>query len=402
MQRDQTGNNQYLKAFNQAHVLDLIRINKAISRTQLSKLTGLSATAIGLITLELIKTRFIMETDSVESTGGRKQILLELNPTAAYSIGIDFETDNIKFVLINIASSIVKEENIPFPKQDSTIDLLKRINLKIIEIIGELSISKDKLMGIGLSIPGLVNIANKEIIFAPNLHSQNIKLRNLWETISDIPLYVINEAKASAICEHWIGCCQGINDFVCINIKSGIGSGIYANGRLYTGLNDYAGEIGHITVDEDGPLCECGKYGCLETLASTTRIVELTKKKIRQGCDSVLNNINIEDISLNSILRAAKENDQTTKSILLDSARYLAIGISNLVNTLNPEVIVIGKEFINYSNLVLEHIKKIVNKNTLKHLSQNLKIMSSELGENTSALGAAIIPIQNLFGESLT
>jgi predicted NBD/HSP70 family sugar kinase len=399
MKQNTAGNNQYLKQRNKAQVLDLIRIKGAVSRTRLSELTGLSATAIGLITSELIKNSFIIESGAIESTGGRKRVLLELNPEACFSIGIDFDIENIIIIVIDIKSSTVYENKTPFPKEKKIPEILKEINLKITGILKELQIKKEKLMGAGFSIPGLINSKEKNIIIAPNLNWHNIKLLEFWKDISDLPAFIINEAKASAVCEHWIGSCREKNDFICINIKSGIGAGIFTNGRLLKGMSNFAGEIGHVVVDENGPLCGCGKYGCLETLASTTRIVEKTRRIIRQGADSILNNTpDADNITLDMIIDAAEKNDLTAKNIILDSTRYLAIGISDLVNTLNPEKIVIGKEFVKYSNLVMDQIKKIVSSKALKYPLADLEITASEFGEKTSALGAAIIPLQKIFG----
>jgi N-acetylglucosamine repressor len=399
MARSAAGNNQYLKLRNQAHVLDLIRIRGAVSRTRLSELTGLSATAVGLITSELIKNNSIIESGVTESTGGRKRTMLELNPEACFSVGIDFDIENIITIVIDIKSNTVYEEKTPFPEENKIPGILSELSSKINSILTKLNIKKDKLMGVGFSVPGLINTKEKNIIIAPNLHWHNIKLLDLWNEISDIPSYIINEAKASAVCEHWIGSCKEKNDFICINIKSGIGAGIFTNGRLLKGTSNFAGEIGHVMVDENGPLCGCGKYGCLETLASTTRIVEKTKKIIRQGTDSILNNVNNADsITLDMVIDAAEKNDLTAKNIILDSARYLAIGISDLVNTLNPEKIVLGKEFVKYSKLVMDQINKIVYNKALKYPLMDLEIITSELGEKTSALGAAIIPLQKIFG----
>jgi N-acetylglucosamine repressor len=212
-------------------------------------------------------------------------------------------------------------------------------------------------------------------------------------------VYVENEAMSSAICENWLGVCQNVENFVCVNIKSGIGAGIFTNGRLYRGAGGSAGEVGHIVVDENGLRCGCGNYGCLETMASTGRIVEKARKMVRQGIASSLNEMpDADDISIDNIVEAARSGDEAARGILLESARFLGIALSNLVNTLNPSKIVIGKDFVKYGDLVMDCIKSIVGSKALKTNASKVEMLTSEIGEKASTLGAAIIPLKVLFG----
>ncbi len=400
MGKKRTGNSQFLKRFNQKVILDLIRTNKTVSKTDLSSMTGLSANAVGMITSSLIEEGYIHETGIGESKGGRRPILLELKPHSFYSIGVDLDIDAMNIVLMDFTGEVINEKSISMSKDMSAEVVVNDIEIEVLRILNQYSIDISKLLGLGISIPGVISSGKREVILAPNLGWEHVNIKSYFNKLSKIPIYIENEAMASAICEHWIGICQKTKHFVCINIKSGIGAGIFANGKIYRGADGSAGEVGHIVVNENGPKCGCGKYGCLETLASTTHLVETAKKLVKQGIVSSLNDVKeIDDITIETIVEAARAGDVAAKNILLESARYLGIAVSELVNILNPSIIVLGKQFVKYSDLVMDNIKEIVATKALNYSASKVEIVASQIGEKASTLGAAIIPLKVLFGK---
>ena len=395
-----TGNNQFLKKHNQTVILDLIRVNKSISKAELSQITGLSPTAIGIIVSGLLEEGYIHEIGAGESTGGRRPVILELKPCSFYSLGVDIDVNYINVILVDITGEIKYECDFPIKDFTGFDNVMVVIEKKLNEILKKFSLDIDKLLGIGISVPGMVDVTTRKIVLAPNLGWRDVDIQSHISKNLNVPIYVENEAMASAICEHWVGSCQGVENFVCINIKSGIGAGIFTNGNLYRGVLGSAGEVGHIVVDENGPKCGCGNYGCLETMASINSIVENAKKLVRQGVVSSLNEIeDVDTIDIEQIIHAAELGDEAAKSVLVDSARYLGIAISNLVNILNPEKIVIGKEFAKYSALVMDYLKNIVECKALKLPASMVEITASQIGDRGSTLGAAIIPLKVLFGK---
>ncbi len=399
MTKNRTGNNKFLKKFNQTVILDLIRINKEISRAELSKLTGLSPTATGGIVSELMDKGYITKKGVGVSKGGRRPVMLELKPRSFYSIGVDMDINYLSFILMDTTNEVIEERLLKMPKPAVFEEVIKIAGKEIKKIIDNHNIQTDRLLGVGMSIPGMIDTRKEKIILAPNLEWENKEIKIPFEEFPDISVYAENEAMASAIGENWIGTCKGINNFVCINIKSGIGSGIFIEGKPYRGAGGSTGEVGHIVVDDNGIKCGCGNYGCLETISSTTRIVEKAKKLVKQGIVSKLNDVkDIEEIDIDTIIVAAKDGDEVSKNILIESARYLGLAISSIVNILNPEKIVIGKEFVNYADLVMSQLQKIVDCRALKRPAQDVEITKSQLGEKASVLGAAIIPVKVLFG----
>ena len=401
MKKNKAGNNSFLKEFNQATILDLVRAHRSISKADLAKKTGLSPTAIGLITTSLIEKGYIYEAGTGESKGGRKPVLLELKPDSYYSIGIDIDIDKINLVIMDITCKLIYERSLSTPINYDYKEVVEIIEKLTTEAMNSKNIVFDKLLGIGVSVPSIVDSQTKELVLAPNLHWHHKKIKSDIKIFTGVPVFLENEAMASAICENWMGACVEDDNFVCINVGNGIGAGIFTHGRPYRGCGGSAGELGHIVVDENGPKCGCENYGCLETLASTKSIVENMKRKLKQGtAASICNDDQIENVDINCIVRSAKEGNEEAKAILLESARYLGIAISSIVNTLNPSKIVIGKEFTCYSDIVIEYLRGVVSRKALKHPASRVQIVASDLGKKTSAIGAAIIPIKTIFGRS--
>lgn len=399
MKMGKTGNNKFLKQFNETSLLELIRTNKQISKADLAQLTGLSPTACGIIVSNLLEKNYISEAGIGISTGGRRPNLYELTPKSYFSIGVDIDVDYIRFILMDITGQVEYRDKIPSGFAQSVPESIKLVEGKLHQIIQEYKIKEDRLLGIGVSIPGMVDSISHEVIFAPNLGWERVNLEHMMANIGSFPIYVDNEAMCSAICENWIGCCIDQKDFVCINMTSGIGSSIFAGGNLYRGCSGSAGEIGHIMVDQNGPKCACGNYGCLETLVSSKSMIEKTQRLVRQGLITDFSeSLEIEAITVNTIISSAKDGNEATRVILVEAAGYLGLAVANLINTINPSKIVFGKELVKFPEDVLEHLRNIAFSKALKYPASRVQIITSDIGEDTSALGAAIIPLKKLFG----
>lgn len=399
MLNNETGNSKFLKAYNEAGILDLIRRGKALTRADLSKATGLSPTAAGVIVSALIERGYLREMGSGESKGGRKPVLLELKPDSYYSIGFDIDVDGIYYIMMDITGRVIYENlrALKLPDPDVAVSA---VLLCVEEIAESFPVDLDRLLGIGISVPGMVDAATQKVVLAPNLGWENVNLRAMLKAQLDLPVYIENEAMASAVCENWIGACQGAGDFVCINIRSGIGAGIFAGGRPYKGAGGSAGEVGHIAVDEKGMRCGCGNIGCLETVASSGRIVEKARSMIRQGKLSSAGGMeNVDEISLAHIVEAAKAGNTEMKGLLQEAAKYLGVALSGIINTLNPSKIVLGKDFTRYGDLVIDLIRDVIDKKALRRPAAEVELIISEIGERSSTLGASILPLKILFGK---
>jgi len=394
-----TGNNQYLKELNKAAVLDLIRRNKRLSRKELADLTGLSPTACGCITRELIKDGYLHETGQGESTGGRKPVMLELKPNSYYAVGFDIGMNEIKMVIADITANILVQEEFKFSPGITADKVIELIGEKFFEVIKAEKLNFEKFIGCGLSIPGLLDRKTNKIIIAPNLSWNEVDLDSKVSKVLNMPVYIENEAMCSAICEHWIGKCSDKENFVCINIESGIGAGIFIGDSIYRGYSGSAGEIGHLIVKENGRLCGCGNRGCLETYASIRHMLEEINEKIKNGYTSEIIKPGTDAMSWKQVVEAAYQGEQLCIEVLNKGAEYVGFAVAYLINTLNPEAIVIGKCFTDFAPLAMDTLIKTVKEKALKYPVSKVKIYTSEFGMNSSAMGAAMIPIRKVFGK---
>lgn len=397
MREARTGNNKYLKELNQATILDLIRTTEGVSRKALADRTGLSATATGAIVKELLNAQFIREVGEGESSGGRKPVMLEINPDSYYAFGFDVDMRFIYAVVLDITGKVHYEEkweNRFLPSPEEAIGQIGRI---YDTVVSDLKLRKERILGVGVSIPGMLDMATRRICLAPNLGWSNVDIRESLSQLLDVPVYLDNEAMCSAFCENWLGICRGVEDFICINIESGIGAGIFVRGKIYRGYTGSAGEVGHIPVDENGPRCKCGNVGCLETMASISAMARKYKEQASRSLPGA-SEYTI-DQGFEALLKGAREGDRACLEILRSAAVSLGKAIGYLINAFNPQTIVLGKKFPQYAGLVLDDIAQSAVKTALTYPAENCAIVPSSFGENSSALGAAIIPIRKLFGK---
>jgi N-acetylglucosamine repressor len=391
-----TGNNQYLRKMNQSTILDLIRTNEGISRIELAAKTGLSATAISAIVKTLLKDGYIMEVGEGKSSGGRKPTMLKLRPESYYSFGFDIDVGFIYTIIGDITGKIIYEHKYETDKSLKPVEAVDKIADIYYRSIRELKLSQEYILGVGISIAGLIDSQTKKVVLAPNLGWSDVSIKEILEEKLKNTIYIENEAMCSAICENWFGSCRGIDDFICINIESGIGAGIFVRGMSYRGSSGNAGEIGHIPVASSGSTCKCGKKGCLETVASASSMLARYRKSPEYISSPVYGADDDEVFSY--MVEKAKNGDTLVLKIFHDAAVSLGKAIGFLINMFNPERIVLGKKFPQYGDMMLELIKSETLKTALSYPAQNCRIISSGFCQNSSAIGATAIPIKKLFG----
>lgn len=399
MVKSVAGNNQYLKELNQAAVMALIRQKERLSRKELSDLTGLSPTACGSITRQLIQDGFLHETGQGESTGGRKPVMLEIKPNSYYAAGFDIGMEDLQIVVADITGQILYQRNLEYNLGISVERALDLVYAELSVIVESLGLQWDKFLGCGLSIPGLVDRGTNQVIMAPNLSWNHVDLKAKASETLKMPVYIENEAMCSAICENWIGKCKNIDNFVVINVESGIGAGIFIGGSIYRGFSGSAGEIGHLIVQENGRLCGCGNHGCLETYASTRYMLLEVNNRLNNGYSSDCISKADNPMKWEKIPEAAEKGDPLCKDVLHQAAKFLGYAVAYLINTLNPEAIVLGKSFTQYAPLVMDTLNRTVKEKALNYPASRVQIMTSDFGMNSSALGAAMIPIRKIFGK---
>lgn len=394
------GSFELMKQLNVSAVLKVIKDNGSLSRADIAKLTGLTPASVTNITKFLIEDNFLVESKIGESSGGRPPIILELNPNARYVIGVGIGVGVIDVVITNLSANIIIKKSMIVEDERYDYDLVfsKLVNL-INEVVCSSKIYKDKILGVGVALHGIVDARTGLSIHAPYYGWKNKNIKEKLEEELGLTVYVDNDVRAMALGESWFGATKDITNFVTLNISNGIGAGIIINNNPYYGVDFSAGEIGHIVVEADGDKCNCGNYGCLETVASNNNIIRKTIKLIKQGVNSSLikdvddiNNLSIEDIC-----KAASDGDEVSITILKEAARYIGVAITNLINILNPTAIVVVGEIFENTAHTIESLSEIVKNRGLKLSSENVKIIRSLLGRDAAVVGASTLVIQEIF-----
>ncbi len=276
--------------------------------------------------------------------------------------------------------------------------VIKRILSAIDHILSQINIDLSQLDSISIAAAGAIDFKKGLITLSPNLPGwHDVPLRDIVKEKYKVKTFLINDASAAALGEHHFGVGQGVNNLILLTVGTGIGGGIIINGRLYSGASGSAGEIGHMTIDINGPRCNCGNTGCLEAFASGTAMAKEAKRRIGKGEKSSLTEIvggKVEDITAEKVSIAAQGGDSLASEVILKAATYLGIGLANLVNIFNPEMIIIGGGIAKMGDLLLNPARQVVKERAFQLPDQAVQIVPAQLGDDAGVLGAAVFAFQ--------
>ena len=263
------------------------------------------------------------------------------------------------------------------------------------EAMAGAALSPAELAGVGVSCGGPLDTETGVVYAPPNLPGwDEVPLKAWLESALSLPVYVENDANASALAEWSFGAGRGCRHMVYMTMSTGIGGGIILDGRLYRGPNDTAGEVGHMTIVENGPPCGCGKRGCLEALCSGPSIARRAREKAQAAPDSLLVDLAGGDpacITAETVMDAARQEDPAARQIVDETARYMAVGLGNIVNILNPEVIVIGTILVKAQDLLLEPIRAYLRRETWPRVYDTVRVVPAGLGDEVGDLAAIAV-----------
>ncbi len=371
--------------------------NGCKSIPELSKTIRMSTPTITRAIDELIASEFLAEEGIGNSSGGRRPNLYGLNPPARYVLGVDISRYHIRLGLFNFANQPVGDFKVLDEGLEISKDFMKSLKIAVNDFIRESGIDKAKLMGIGIALPGLIDL-HTGISYS---YLQDEKPATIqFENFFDYPVFVENDTKVMALGEQAFGLAQGKQNVLCLNIGAGIGLGMILNGKLYKGNSGFSGEFGHIQVDPNGQLCYCGKIGCLETLASGTTMVKRARKEIGDGATTVINSMvggDLNKITIETVLSAAQRGDQFAIGLLASIGEHLGRGIAVLIHLFNPELIIIGGELTRAENYIVDPIQQNLNRFTIAKIRRDAQIVTSSLGQNAGLMGTVAMVMNKVF-----
>ena len=308
-----TGDQALVRQINLSIVFNRLWTNAPLSRAQLAGVTGLNKTTISSLVHELLTKGFVREAGQRSSHGGRPATLLELNPRAGCMVGVEIGGDFISAILTNFRAEIEwrhYESTESGQDHQATIERTKSIIQDAIHMADRLELPP---LGIGVGVPGLVDLDTGVIVFAPNLEWHDVPLRAMLAEYLPFPILVDNDANLSALGEYYFGTARGIGTFIHIAINVGLGGGVFLNGQPFRGVGGYAGEFGHMTVQEDGLPCKCGSFGCWETVVSSAAVINRARAAVKEHPHSRILELahgQMERITLPVVIKAAEEADK--------------------------------------------------------------------------------------------
>jgi len=313
-------------------------------------------------------------------------------------LAVDLGGTKINAAVVSSEGQVIAREYRPTMADEGARSVIRRLQFMIDHLLSLPNMGSSQPDSISIGAAGAIDSENGVVTFSPNLPGwHNIPLRDMIREKSGVDTFLINDASAAVLGEHQFGAGKGINNLVMLTVGTGIGGGIIINGKLYTGPSGSAGEIGHMTIDLNGPKCPCGNVGCLEKMVSGSAIAREAIRRLSQGEQSVLVEMadgNIASITSENVGSAARNGDKLAKEVVSQAAVYLGIGLVNLVNIFNPEMIVIGGGLAKMGDLLLEPARQIVRERAFPVSARLVRIVTTELGDDAGLLGAAVFAFQ--------
>lgn len=403
MNRAQAADQTLVRQINLSIILNALRLQSPISRARLARATGLNKTTVSSLVQELIDTGFVTERGAGRTgSAGRPGILLELNPRAGGIIGAEIGVDFISVIITNFAAEVIWRH---FERSGSD-HSQERVIPRFVEIvrqgIAETRNHFDEILGLALGVPGLVEVSSGTLLFAPNLRWRDVPLRAMLEKEFEFPIYVHNEANLAALGESYFGAARDAGSVLYVSSGVGLGGGIVLDGQLIPGAGGFAGEIGHMTMVPDGLSCNCGNRGCWETLVSQESVFRRVREAIADGQHSLLVELTDGDLSLLTIplvVRAAEEGDRVALAALEETAIYLGIGIANLVNALNPEVVVFGGILSLAAEFLMPIMRRVIDERALRWTAVPVRLLVAAHGFDACVMGGIAIVYQHVLSQ---
>jgi len=393
---------------NELTVLCHVHSRLNISRIELAKQTGLSPACIGGIVNRLLQKGLLVEAGRGVSSQGRKPVSLVVRSDAAYLVGVDIGSQMLRVVVTDFLGRCIHKMEMESRIAEGRQRVLQNAFDAIHKAIRASAVRSSLIKGVGVAHSGVVDSENGVILSYPRpgqtAEWKNIPLRGIFEERFHLPTIIEDSTKAGAVAEKYFGLGYNLGDFFYIRVGIGIGAAIFIDGKLYRGSGGLAGEFGHMTVEEKGPLCSCGNYGCLETVASCAAVIQAVRRALQEGVDSKIWELakgELDRITIEMIVQAAREKDSLAFRALGQAISYMGIALADVANLLNPHVVIFGGPLFQQApELLLEPLQRVIKQRALEKAANEMELKVSSLRSEAAALGAARLVSQKVI-ESL-
>lgn len=381
-----------IRNLNRHATVDLIRFTSSgISRVELARQLQLTRAAITEIVNDLQAAGIVREVD-IHYPAGRHPISLEINPDLGYVLGIDIGATHLTVLLADFSARIVKEAETLLDIKSGPTVCLEIVDRQIDAILKDAGITLQDIRAIGVGVPGPIVIETGAVSNPPIMPGWNdFPIRDHFAALCSVPISLNNDAELGALGEWAYGAGRGERNLVYVKVGTGIGSGLLLDGQIYRGATGSAGEIGHITIDENGPECSCGNRGCLEAMAGGRAIAKRAVEAVRNGQRTQLASIRpVEKLTARDVISAARSGDLLAQQIVAEAGAHLGTAIASLVNLFNPSMVVVGGSVAQIGDLFLEPVRNTVHRRSLHAASRTVRISTALLGRRSTGMGAVV------------
>jgi glucokinase-like ROK family protein len=395
---------QTMRQFNRLLVLNCIRQHGPLARVAVAERTGLSRTTVSSIVDTLLNEGLVHEGDTLDAArvGGRRATLLHFQADAGYILGVDVGRTHVTLLATDLAADMLVRCSSSFEAALGPEVCLPLLAERIRMFVSEHELPWDRIVGIGIGIPGPLDAERQRLVSPPRMPGwDGVEIGQFLRRELSAPLYIENDANLGALGECRFGAGRGVLNLAYIKIGTGIGGGLVMNGTIYRGSFGSAGELGHVTIDEDGPLCDCGSRGCLEALAGAAAIVEDARAGQSSQAPShreqpLPTRAAIADIA--DVIRAAQEGDVACRAAIERAGEHIGVAVGSLINLVNPSLILFDGGVTRAGELLLAPLRRTAAARSLRMAWARTDILPGELADNAIALGAVSMVIDAAFG----
>jgi predicted NBD/HSP70 family sugar kinase/biotin operon repressor len=371
-------------------ILNLLWQQREISRAELARHTSLSRSTVSAIVNDLLRTGLVVETRAGMSNGGRRPIMLEFQDESSFIVGIELGATHVSCVLTDLRCKLRASWSAPVPVRDKPKVALAKMTMAVRSVLEADGVELDRVLGIGVAVPSPIDYTHPgELLplFVPKWKGYNVA-SHLEESFGR-PVFIDNDANLGALAELWWGAGSSAGNLAFIKVATGIGAGLIIDGRIFRGSSGIAGEIGHTSIDPNGPRCICGLNGCLTTFIGTPALLERAEAQLRAAGINRPPPANVQDL-----VNAALDGDPSSIELIRYAGNKLGVGIANMLNLLNPKTVVIGGGIARAGKLLLDAVGETILGLSLPASISSTEIKTTNLGEWGIALGAATLTLE--------
>ncbi|MGW7422128.1 ROK family transcriptional regulator [Streptomyces sp. NPDC054813] len=382
-----------IRTANRYEVLRHIIAESPTSRQELASVTGLSLATVATLVGELLELRMITEVGFEDSAGGRPRGLVAVNASGGALIGVDIAETYVHVELFDLALNVLAraEEDLR-PGEHRPGQVVSHVAAAVGSVVAQAGVEGARVLGVGVSAPGQVDRDTGIAEYAPNWDWHDVPLLDLLSEHVAYPLHLDNPLRACAVAEQWFGAARGRGDTVVVNLGTGVGAGLALGGGLHRGVSNSAGEWGHTTLVLDGRPCHCGNHGCVETYVGAPGIM-LNLRELSP--DSPLLRPEDQTATIEALARGVADGDPVAVQVVRDTARYIGAGVANLVNLLNPELVVLSSWVARrLGEPLLAEVREAVRRHALGRPFAATEIMLSPIPTDPVCLGAATFALE--------